>query len=325
MPELPDLVHVAAELRRAVCGQVIVDARVGDPVVLRLMIPAAFPEVLLGRRLLDVQRRGHFLRFALDQDLLLVVNAMLAGRYRLFERTPERLSKATILALSFAGGAELAYADEMRMGKIYLARLAQEAEIPGYRDLGVDLLSQDFTLEHFRMLIRGRRDQVRQFLLDKTALASIGNAYADEILFAARIHPKTFCHKLGPEEVDGLFAAIGRTLADAIAEITRRGEAIDVKVRDFLAVRGRARKPCPACGTTLRSVRVGAADACFCPSCQPTDRRLLVDFRRLPGGGPRGETSPERADGGREISAPNGGLPSRRGHRRAIKRPPAGS
>jgi formamidopyrimidine-DNA glycosylase len=78
MPELPDLVHIAAELRRTLCGQTIVDARVGDPVVLRLMIPEALPEVLRGRRLLDVERRGHFLRFALDQDLLLVVNAMLA-------------------------------------------------------------------------------------------------------------------------------------------------------------------------------------------------------------------------------------------------------
>ena len=283
MPELPDLVHVAAELRRVVRGQAIVGARVGDPVVLRLLIPVAFPEVLRGRRLLDVERRGHFLRFSLDQDLVMVVNAMLAGRFLLFEKRPERLPKATILALSFAGGAELAYTDEMRMGKIYLARLAQEGEIPGYCALGVDLLSLDFTLEHFRKLIRGRRDQVRQFLLDKTALASIGNAYADEILFAARIHPKTFCHKLGPQEVDALFSAIGGTLKDAIAEITRRGEPIDVKVRDFLAVRGRARKPCPVCGTTLRKVRVGAADACFCPTCQPTDRKLFVDFRKLPG------------------------------------------
>ncbi len=283
MPELPDLVHIAAELRRAVCGRAIVDAKVGDPVVLRLMIPAAFPEVLRGRRLLDVERRGHFLRFALDEELLLVVNAMLAGRFMLFAEPPARKPKAMILALSFAGGAELAYTDEMRMGKIYLARVAQEGEIPGYRALGVDVLSSEFTPERFQSLLRGRRDQVRQFLLDKTALASIGNAYADEILFAARIHPKTFCNKLGAPEIDRLFVAVGQTLRAAVAEIERRGEPIDVKVRDFLAVRGRAQKPCPVCGTTLRTVRVGASDACFCPTCQPTDRKLFVDFRKLPG------------------------------------------
>jgi formamidopyrimidine-DNA glycosylase len=325
MPELPDLVHVAAEVRRAVGGRAIVDAQFGDPVVLRLMIPAAFPEVLRGRRLLDVERRGHFLRFALDEELLLVVNAMLAGRYLLFDKKPARLPKATILALSFAGGAELAYTDEMRMGKIYVARLAQEGEIPGYRDLGVDLLSPAFTRERFRELIRGRRDQVRQFLLDKTALASIGNAYADEILFAARIHPKTFCHQLGPEQVDVLFGAIGRTLADAIAEISRRGEPIDVKVRDFLAVRGRDGKPCPVCGTTLRAVRVGAADACFCPTCQPTDRKLFVDFRKLPAGKPRDEADRVRTDESPAGAAPTGRCSVPRGGRRAIKKPPSGS
>jgi len=284
MPELPDLVHVAKELRRALGGQVIAEAKVGDPVVLRLMIPERFPDVLRGRRLRDVERRGHFLRFGFDDELLLVVNAMLAGRYLLAEGGAAKLPKATILALSFVGGATLAYVDELRMGKIYVARTAQETAIPGYRELGVDVLSEDFTRERLRELVRGRRDQVRQFLLDKTALASIGNAYADEILFAARLHPKTFCHRLEPEAVDALFEAIGGTLRKAIAEIEKRGAPVDVKVRDFLAVRGRAHAPCPGCGTTLRSVRVGAADACFCPTCQPTDRRLFVDFRNLPGG-----------------------------------------
>lgn len=283
MPELPDLVHIAAELAREVAGRTIVEAKVGDPVVLRLMIPAAFPDVLLGRRLARVERRGHFLRFALDDDLVLVVNAMLAGRFVLSAPPTARLSKATILALSFSEGPQLCYADELRMGKIYLARVEQEADIPGYRDLGIDVLSPELTLERFRELTARRRDQVRQLLLDKRALASIGNAYADEILFAARIHPKTFCHRLGGEDIERLFVSIKATLADAIAVISARGQPIEVKVRDFLVVRGKGGKPCPVCATTIRKVRVGAADAYFCPTCQPTERKLFVDFRRLPG------------------------------------------
>jgi formamidopyrimidine-DNA glycosylase len=283
MPELPDLVHVAAALAAAVTGRAIVGAKVGDPVVLRLMVPAVFPHVLLGRQLVGVERRGHFLRFALDDDLVLVVNAMLAGRYVLTPQPLAKLPKATILALSFEGGPELCYADELRMGKIYVARPAQEADIPGYRDLGVDLLSPAFTLDHLRELAARRRDQVRQFLLDKRALASIGNAYADEILFAARLHPKTFTHRLTAAEIERLFTSIQDTLRRAIAEVAARGQPIDVKVRDFLSVRGRDRQPCPVCGTTIRTVRVGAADAYFCPTCQPTERKLFVDFRRLPG------------------------------------------
>jgi formamidopyrimidine-DNA glycosylase len=281
VPELPDLVHVEAVLARSVCGLPIVDARVGDPVVLRLMLPEPFPAVLLGKRIADVKRRGQFLRFDLDDGLCLVVNAMLTGRYSLATvGTPP--GRDPILTLALSGGTELRYSDETRMGKIYVARVDQLDQIPGFASLGVDLLSEDFTLPYMRRLVARRRDQVRQFLLDKTALASIGNAYADEILFAARLHPKTFCHKLQPDEVQRLYAAIRNTLDSAIREIQARDQAIEVKVRDFLKVRGRAGEPCLVCGTTIRRVRVGRDDACFCPICQPTERKLFVDFRNVP-------------------------------------------
>jgi formamidopyrimidine-DNA glycosylase len=282
MPELPDLVHIADVLKQKVLNQRIVDVRVGDPVVLRQMVNVSLPTALCGNCIREIERRGHFIRFQLDGDLVLVTNAMLAGRFRLGPGKSARPSKDLILALAFADGQELHYEDEMRMGKIYLATTGQEQEIPGYRDLGVDLMSQSFDLALFRRLIAGRRDQVRQFLLDKTTLASVGNAYADEILFTAHIHPKTFCHRLSPDAADTLFHSIRRTLDHAITEIRQRGEPIETKVRDFLSVRGKARQPCPVCRTAIRTVRVGRADACFCPNCQPTDRALFVDFRKLP-------------------------------------------
>jgi formamidopyrimidine-DNA glycosylase len=128
---------------------------------------------------------------------------------------------------------------------------------------------------------------VRAFLMDKRTLASIGNAYADEVLFAAGIHPKTFCGKLAPEEVDALHGAVTHVLRNAIAEIERRDEPIEVKVRDFLQVRGRNGKPCRRCGTTIRAVRVGDGDACFCPQCQPETRKLFINWSRDPGRVPR--------------------------------------
>jgi len=164
-----------------------------------------------------------------------------------------------------------------------------EAKIPVYGKLGLDLMSPAFTREAFGKAIARRRDQVRAFLMDKGALASIGNAYADEILFAAGLHPKTFCNKLPPEAVDALYVAIPRVLADAIAEIRRRDEPIEIKVRDFLKVRGRDGKPCLTCGTTIRAVRVGDGDACFCPSCQPETRKLFVNWSQL---GPAKDRSP---------------------------------
>jgi len=286
VPELPDLVHIESVLARTVCGLRIAEVRMGDPVVLRLMVPGPLPALLMNKSITAVKRIGQFLRFSLDSDLVLVVNAMLTGRYALVSgdkrQAHKNLGKNLILVLRFDSGLELHYADETRMGKIYVAETRQVAEIPGLRDLGVELLSPEFTLQRFRALAAGRRDQVRQFLLDKTALASIGNAYADEILFVARLHPKTFCNKLRAEDVERLFTAIRNTLAWAIREIETRGEPIENKVRDFLKVRGRAGQPCPTCGTVIRKVRVGRDDACFCPQCQPATRKLFVDFSKLP-------------------------------------------
>jgi len=288
MPELPDLVRVERVLSAALVGRTVVAARVGDPTVLRLMLPGDFPMAVVGGKVRAIERRGHFMRFGFDSEpgeLVLVVNAMLVGKYRLLPASVGRREKDPVamgFALTFDDGAELRYLDDKRMGKVYVARAADEARIPVYSALGVDLLSPEFTRERFLTLARGRRDQVRMFLMDKAALASIGNAYADEILFAARIHPKTFVRSLNGDDLERLFSAVNSVLRAAIDEIERRAEPPDVKIRDFLAVRGRVGQPCPRCGTKIRDVRVGDGDACFCPTCQPATRSLFVDWSRIP-------------------------------------------
>lgn len=287
MPELPDLVHVERKLRKAVLGWTIRSARVGDPTVLRIMVPDAFPGLLTGRVLSAIERRGHFMVLGFDPPLTLAVNCMLAGRFQLAspaDKSPRAMALALALqppATAKLPAQELRYVDDKRMGKIYVLPPDRIGEVPQLGTLGVDLLSPAFTLEGFRALARKRRDQVRPFLMDKSALASIGNAYADEILFAARLHPKTFVRKLSPEDIDRLYVAIGQVTRRAIDEIAARDEAIEVKVRDFLSVRGRAGEPCPTCATTLRAVRVGDSDAVFCPHCQPATRSLFVDWSKL--------------------------------------------
>ncbi len=309
MPELPDLAHIEAKLRPALVGQEIADARTSDPTVLRIMIDEPLGAALRGRHITSVDRRGHFMRFGIEGDRVVVINAMLVGKYRLLapaqlegKKDPRALGLALALASRrakagpppqpSAGGSEpsegseldvgeLHYLDDKRMGKVYVARAADEKQIPVYGQLGADVMSPAFTREAFGAILRKRRDQTRMFLMDKRALASIGNAYADEILFAAGIHPKTFCNKLGPAEADALYAAISSVLRHAVDEIARRDPPIDEKVRDFLSVRGRDGKPCPKCGTKIRAVRVGDGDACFCPKCQPTERKLFVDWSNL--------------------------------------------
>jgi formamidopyrimidine-DNA glycosylase len=287
VPELPDLVHVERKLREALIGREIQAARTGDPTVLRLMVPEKFPDLLIGRRFVAVDRRGHFTCLGLNDNLTLAINCMLVGKFQL--AAPEaRAAKATAIALTLAPAdgqppLELRYVDDQRMGKVYVVPSDQLSEVPVLGRLGVDIISDEFTLDLFRKLAKRRRDQVRQFLMDKTTLASIGNAYADEILFAAKLHPKTFVNKLAPADIDRLYQCIRDVTFQAIAEVARRDQPVDVKVRDFLSVRGRAGEPCPVCHTTIREVRVGDGDACFCPQCQPATRNLFVDWSKLPG------------------------------------------
>jgi formamidopyrimidine-DNA glycosylase len=276
MPELPDLLHVLARLREQLLGRHVTAERLRDPVILRCLVQGNL-SLLLGRRLDDIQRRAHFLIFRFE-GLDLAVNPMLAGRFRL--AAPGERDEAALGFVLELGDLELRYLDDKRMGKAYLAAAGDWKAIPGLGDVGVDVLSPQFTAERFASLLRHRRDQVRAFLMDKKALDSLGNAYADEVLFEAGIHPKTFCRSLSHDDAIRLHAAIVKVMGEAVAEVARRNEPIEVKVRDFLKVR--LKTDCPRCGSKIRRAGVRGMDAYFCPRCQPATRSSLVDWTKTP-------------------------------------------
>jgi formamidopyrimidine-DNA glycosylase len=274
MPELPDLLHILTRLRERLLGRTVTAERVRDPVVLRFAVRGNL-SLLLGRPLDDVIRHAHFLVFRFE-GLDLAVNPMLAGRFRLAE--PGEKDEATLVfALGF-GDVELRYLDEKKMGKAYLLARGDWKAAPGMKAGGVDILGREFTRERFVSLLKRRRDQVRVFLLDKTALDSLGNAYADEVLFEAGIHPKTWCRSLNHEQAVRLHDAIVSVMTAAVQEVAARDEPIQVKVRDFLKVR--LKEVCPRCGSKLRTAGVKGMDAYFCPKCQPATREGLVDWTR---------------------------------------------
>jgi len=281
LPELPDLLHVVSRLRERLTGREVVSERVKEPVVLRFTVRGNL-SLLLGRRLHDVFRKSHFVVFRFD-GFDLAVNPMLAGRFR-FAEVGEKQGASLAFALGFSsrsGGdpeLELRYLDDRSMGKAYLIASDDWQAIPGMQTGGIDVLSREFTGQRFSSLLRHRRDQVRVFLLDKKALDSIGNAYADEILFEAGIHPKSFCRALKRDDALRLHGAIVKVMKQAVAEVAARDEPIEVKLRDFLKVR--LRDVCPRCGSKIRTAGVRGMDAYFCPRCQPATRPGLVDWRK---------------------------------------------
>jgi len=274
MPELPDLLYILSQLRERLPGRQVAAERVREPVVLRVTVRGNL-SLLLGRTLVDVFRKSHFLVFRFE-GLDLAVNPMLAGRFRL-AAPGEPDEKSLGFALGF-GDTELRYLDDKKMGKAYLISNEDWKAIPGMQTGGIDILSPEFTRERFVSLLKHRRDQVRVFLLDKKALDSLGNAYADEVLFAAGIHPKTFCRQLSHDDGVRLHDAIVKVVTEAVVEVESRKEPIEVKIRDFLKVR--RKETCPRCGAKLRTAGVKGMDSWFCPHCQPARRAGLVDWTR---------------------------------------------
>ncbi len=282
MPERPDLEYVVPILDRELRGLSITAVRAPRPVVLRLAVRGTPEALLVGKTLAGVSRRAAFVLFDAG-ELEIAIAPMLAGRFSLSAPT-DRVPADLAVALGLSDGRELRYRDDVQMGKVWVLAHGDHAQVPGLAKVGVDVLDRRaFTRAKFRAIAAKRRDQAKVFLLDKSALDSMGNAYADEVLWHAGIHPKTMVRSLGEADLDRLHDAIVEVLSSAAREVAKRKPALDEKVRDFLSVRGRHGQPCPRCGTKIRSAGVHGHDADFCPTCQP-DRRAspLVDWRKVP-------------------------------------------
>jgi formamidopyrimidine-DNA glycosylase len=279
VPELPDLEYIVKKLRPRVSGRTITEMVVREPIVLRMLLPNAggFADAVPGRKIEGLDRRGPFLHFPLSGGADLIVHCMLAGRLQIAAHGDKPVTHLCF-SLALDSGEWLRYGDENRMGKVYLTTAGSHDAIPGYTTQGVDILSPEFTFERFEHLIKGRRHQARVFIMDQASLSAVGNAYADEILFAARIHPKTPCSSLSADQKRALYQSIRSVMAWGIAEVEKAGQPIEVKVRDHVKVRNRKDQPCPVCGTKIRRAGVLGYDSFFCPQCQAASRPQRIPW-----------------------------------------------
>jgi len=267
MPELPDLEVIREFLAPCIVGVPIVSVQVRRPTVVRNLLGGDLANHLAGRRFTSVGRRGKFLLLSLDGGATLVVNPMLAGRIRYGEPLPHHRARDA-LVLRLAGGRELRYHDAKDMGKVYLTD--DLTQVPAFASQGPEATDPDLTLEVFRQRLRQRRGEIKGVLTDQTFVAGIGNAYAGEICWRAGLYPFRRRPSLTDDEVARLHSTLQAVLAEAIETLrARMGDAIDVEVRDFLAVHGKAGQPCPRCGSSISEVKRARRATNFCRTCQP--------------------------------------------------------
>jgi formamidopyrimidine-DNA glycosylase len=270
MPELPELAVVRDVLQKRIVGKTISRVELIQPaaaIVVRDLTGHGLIETLTGATIENVTRRGKFLvmDFTAPVSAKLVLNPKLTGRLQLATAKDKRYKK-TALVLSFPEDIELRYYDDKTMGQLYLVDDVQR--VPDFALMGPEPF--EISRAQFRERLRPYRGEIKGILTRGEFLAGIGNAYADEILWNARLHPYRKRTQLTAQEIDRLYDAIQDTLREAI-EIVRAemGENIHLKPRDFFAVHMKTGQPCPRCGAAISAITANQRITNFCRTCQP--------------------------------------------------------
>lgn len=256
-------------LRPQLLGRTVTGVRNYWPRHIATSSPEVLQERIAGQRIEALGRRGKYLLFHLSGGDTLIIHLRMTGHLSVVERdTPVASHTHTIFSLD--DNRELRFQNMRKFGRVYL--VADPEEVVG--KLGPEPLAPDFTVDVLKARLQGRSKQMKSLLLDQTFVAGIGNIYADEALFYARLHPERPADSLTEEEIVALYRAIRKVLKMGVE---REGASVDRYVKpdgsrgsmqEVVAVYKRNEEPCYRCGTPIRRIVLGGRSTHFCPVCQ---------------------------------------------------------
>ncbi len=302
MPELPEVETVTRDLRPRIVGATITGARVSWPRTVRTHTPEGFAEAVAGRHVEGVTRRAKLVVIELSGDAALTIHLKMTGQLFVVPAdTPE--DPYVRLVLELADGRELRFRDIRKFGRIGLygrdpvtgELVAEVGGVLVFAGFGPEPLDPEFTVRDFRRRLRRRSGRLKPLLLDQSFLAGVGNIYADEALWAARLHPLRTAGTLHPADERHLYESIRRILDEAVV---RRGSSIDDytapdgdgSMQEHLQVYQRTGEPCARCGRPVKRIVIGARSTHFCSWCQrlgARDRKGAAAILRTLSGGRR--------------------------------------
>jgi formamidopyrimidine-DNA glycosylase len=271
MPELPEVETVKRGLNEHLPGLSIQEVSVFSPGILKNEAPETFRLRILGDCFVHVDRKGKYLLLYLASDQVILIHLRMTGN--LYYVPPEHpREKHLRLLFLLDSGEELRFVDQRRFGEVYLILASQIPEFPPLKKLGMEPLDPSFTLSRFQEMLQGSQRGIKQFLLDQTKIAGIGNIYADEALFLAGIRPTRKANSLSSQEIYKLFQAIREVLLRSIAAQGRtfshyhnaQGEPGDYQP----LIHDHQKEFCPLCGGPIEYVKVGQRGTFYCPRCQ---------------------------------------------------------
>jgi formamidopyrimidine-DNA glycosylase len=269
VPELPEVEITRRGIEPFVLGRTITGVTVRNP-NLRRRVPRNIARLLVGQKVMRLQRRGKYILFECDTGSL-IVHLGMSGSLRVIE--PQSAPRKHDHVDLVFGGAALRLRDPRRFGMIVWNR-GDASGHPLLARLGVEPLGKDFTPEFLYRITRGRNVGIKQLLMNAGVIVGVGNIYANESLFRAGIHPRARARRLSRERCARLVEAVRETLVAAIA-------AGGSSLRDFVHSDGasgcfqqsyyvydRAALPCRVCGAGIRVARLGQRSSFYCPNCQ---------------------------------------------------------
>jgi len=280
MPELPEVETVVRGLRGYILNRTITSVVVTAPPYSIVTGPSfgetSFGDILAGKTIEKITRRGKNILISLSDDLVLWVHLKMTGRFLWVDKS-RPVEKHDLVRYSFADcDHDLVFNDYRRFGRHRLFTSGEIQGRAGFRDLGPEPL--EISRDEFIGLCRDSKRMIKPALLDQTFLAGVGNIYADEALYASRIHPKKSTHVLKKETVTLLHKNIQRILRTAI---DRMGSSVDSyrgingesgTNQKYLKVYGREGLPCGRCRTKIKREVIGSRSTHFCPKCQRAPR-----------------------------------------------------
>ncbi len=275
MPELPEVETVVRDLRPHLVGRRIVAVEAGRKQLRRRWSPA-WRRLLVGQEVASVRRRGKWIVVALGGGSCLVVHLGMTGQFFVTPAVAERAAHTHLVFRLDQGDAELRFRDIRRFGSATVWATADAVE-RFFEQSGLGPEPFDLDAGYWRRCLAATERCLKAVLLDQHVVAGVGNIYADESLFTARLHPERRGRDLRPAAADRLRRAITTVLTRAIE---RRGSSI----RDYVGgsgrkgqyqeefrVYGRTGEPCPRCGQPIECIRLAGRSTHYCSRCQPAD------------------------------------------------------
>ncbi len=275
MPELPDITVYLESLEKRILGQTLAGVQITGLSLLRTAQPPI--SSVERKKVLQLRRIGKRIAIGLEDDLWLVLHLMIAGRLHWHAGGGQVPKSRTLATFAFSNGVlSLTEAGSRKRASLHLVQ--GEEALRALDRGGLEVLQA--SLETFTAALQSENHTLKRALTDPQLYSGIGNAYSDEILFAAQLSPTALTKKLTASEIERLFNAV----RDQLLKWTDRlradaGDKFPEKVTAFrpeMAVHGRYKQPCPRCGGKIQRIRYAANETNYCPNCQ-TGGKLLAD------------------------------------------------